>query len=961
VVSIEEDHHHDRAFRFALAALYRFQFEFLAMIADPAHVSRTLLIFDDRVPERHILLEKLDPRLDVAILDRNRDGVAQISARLQTHTTPIARLHLVTHGAPDRLFLGCTPLDLTTLPHYATAIARWSEWLLDDAEIVLYGCNVAARSARLPQAIHALTGVRVAASSTPIGASERGGNWDLDIRIGDRDQVWDDRDPVLFETEARRRYRATLIDPTIFTDEPDNLALKEGISLREAIALTPNGGTIKLAAGTYRIEDTVGGVTDEDANQRGDFDIVDKTLTIRGAGEGATFIDAQQLDRVFHVLVGATLILEGVTVQNGGDSNEVNAGGGIFNEGTLELTESTVSGNVAEASGVGFGGGIYNTGTARLTRATISSNRSLSSGGGIENVGGSLILAETTVSGNTTTQEGGGIANRDVYSGYGGYNPGIVNIINSTISGNQASNNSDYPRGGGLFNGKISTLSLINSTVSGNSLSFSGSMPSYGYSGGGAGLYARRGSYTTIIHATITNNTSSIGHSGVFINSETFSNSEITLTNSIISGNADEDFAVEDLNSTQFNIFGVNIVTLSDGSLGSGILTVDPQLAPLANNGGVTQTHALLEGSPAIDTAARNVAETTDQRGLEREFLPDIGAFELLKIITILESAQSTKVLEGFSGIKVNSDDPKVDNSSFGDGIGDFYLITLNYEPSADVTVNLAFDSELVSLTTETLTFTPEDWEIPRFVFVGAIDDSEDTGPRSSAIAHSSVSDDALYLIDQVGDVTVDIFDNDGNLGDVLTLLNKVLFGSDKHDIYTGSDDVNEIHGKEGVDLIFGRGGNDRLFGGDGGDGLSGGDGIDYVNGEAGDDFLSGGAGNDIMYGSFGDDIMSGDGGDDLMFGGDGDDEIFGGDGNDTLVGGAGNDIFTIDGQGSDLIVDYQPLSDSLSLLVTDSIESLQILLSGGDTNILDSRGNLLVTLAGVSISSLDDLTILQG
>jgi Ca2+-binding RTX toxin-like protein len=930
------------------------------MTVAPIRVSQTLLIIDDRVPERHVLVEKLAPTFDVAILDRDRDGIAQISVLLQAHTTPISRLHLVTHGAPDRLFLGCTPLDLTTLPHYAAAIASWSEWLIDDAEIVLYGCNVAARSTALPAAIHALTGVRVAASSTPIGASDRGGNWDLDVRIGDHDHTWDDRDPVLFETATRRRYRSTLIDPTIFTDEPDNLALNEGISLREAIGLTPSDGTIELQAGTYLIEDLESGVTNDDDNKRGDFDIVGKTLTIRGAGEGETFIDAQQLDRIFHILEGATLILEGVTVRNGGDSDDVKVGGGIFNAGTLELSESSISGNVAEASEGGYGGGLYNRGTATLTQVTVSDNQSKSSGGGIENVGGSLVLVETTVSGNTTTGKGGGIANSYSYS-YSyetySYTPGIVSITNSTISGNQVSSDSGIPRGGGLFNDDISELSVINSTVSGNSLNFSGSEPSYTTTGGGAGLYAGVGSKTTLIHATIANNTSSIGRGGVFIDSYVEGNDSVfTLTNSIISGNSGEDFAVTDSDDIQFDIRGANIVPVSDGSLGSNILTIDPLLGPLANNGGTTQTHALLEGSPAIDTAIGSLAEATDQRGLDREILPDIGAFELLDIITILESAQSTKVLEGFSGVKVDPNDPES-----SDGVGDFYLITLNYEPSAEVTVNLAFDLERVTLTSDMLTFTPDDWEIPQLVFVGAVDDSENTGFRSSIIAHSSVSDDALYLIDDVGDVAVDIFDNDGSDGDVLTLLSKVIFGSDRNDIYTGSDDFDEIHGKDGIDLIFGRGGNDRLFGGDGGDGLSGGDGIDYVNGEAGDDFLSGGEGNDIMYGSLGNDIMSGDGGDDLMFGGEGDDEIIGSGGNDTLVGGFGNDVFTIDGQGSDLIADYQPLSDSLSLLIPDPIESLQISLSNGNTNILDSSGNLLVTLAGVSISSLNNLTILQG
>lgn len=465
------------------------------MVTDLDYESRTLLVIDDRVPDRHILLEKLDPGLNVLLLDRHRDGIAQISNQLHRRQTAIDHLHLVSHGAPDRLVLGDTVLDLTTLPRYAAPIARWSEWLSDDAEIVLYGCNVAARSTALPAAIHTLTGVRVAASSTPIGANDRGENWDLDVRLGDWDRGGHDRDPVLFAATTRRRYRSTLIDPTIFTDEPDDLAQNEGISLREAIDLTPSGGTIELQAGTYLIATLEGGVTGDDVNLRGDFDIVGKTLTIRGAGEDQTFIDGQQLDRIFHIFAGATLILEGVTVQNGGDRNEVDIGGGILNEGTLELTESSISGNIAEVVEGGRGGGLYNVGSATLTRATVSGNQSQYSGGGIENVGGSLVLLETTVSGNTTTREGGGIANR---YGYSSDRPGVVEIVNSTISGNQVSNNYYFNlvRGGGLFNGSLSELSVINSTVSGNNILSVG--PSGEPFTGGAGLFASRESTTTL-------------------------------------------------------------------------------------------------------------------------------------------------------------------------------------------------------------------------------------------------------------------------------------------------------------------------------------------------------------------------------------------------------------------------------------------------------------------------------
>ncbi|TAF54126.1 MAG: hypothetical protein EAZ61_06165 [Oscillatoriales cyanobacterium] len=753
-----------------------------------------------------------------------------------------------------------------------------------------------------------------------------------------------------------------MIDPTIFTDEPNNVALDAGISLREAIDLTPDGETITLQAGTYYIAATSEGSAGDDSNQRGDFDIVGKTLTIRGAGENLTVIDAQTVDRVWHILKGATLILEGVTVRNGGNVSE---GGGILNEGTLELSQSSLSGNESAGGEGGVGGGLYNQGTATLTQATVSSNRSTVSGGGIANVGGSLVLVETTVSGNTTTIEGGGIANRLGYSTYSSegssYTPGVVQIINSTISGNQVHSDTQYPRGGGLLNGTDSSMSLVNSTVSGNTLSVVGLKPSYGdRSGGGAALYAQHNSYTALTHATIAHNTSSIGSGGVFLQSygESRYYTRLVLTNSIISGNSDTDLARAGSDDAQVTIRGTNIVSVADSSIDGNILTVDPQLAPLANNGGATQTHALLEGSPAIDTASRSVAAATDQRGLERDTLPDIGAWERLEIITILESAQSTKVLEGFGGIPINPNDPEA-----RENIGDFYRVTLNYEPSAEVTVDLAFDLEQVTLASATLTFTPENWDISQVVFVGAIDDDQDMDPRSSTIAHSSLSDDPLFFIEDVGHVTVDIVDNDGNNGEVLTLFDRVKFGSDHNDIYAGFDEVNEIHGKDGIDLIFGYGGNDRLFGGGGGDGLSGGDGIDYVNGEAGDDFLSGGEGDDIMYGSLGRDIMSGDGGNDLIFGGDGDDELWGGSGDDTLVGGLGRDVFILDAQGSTLIVDYQPFTDALSLLITDPIDSLNVSVSRDSTttftNLIDRNGTILASLANVAISSLDGLTIL--
>jgi predicted outer membrane repeat protein len=116
------------------------------------------------------------------------------------------------------------------------------------------------------------------------------------------------------------------------------------ISLREAVIATNNtagADTIILDEGTYTLTIEGGG---EDVAATGDLDIL-SDITIRGAGEGATIIDAKGLgDRVLHVHSGANLTLEQATITGG---SATGFGGGIENYGAVTLTNSTVSGNAA--------------------------------------------------------------------------------------------------------------------------------------------------------------------------------------------------------------------------------------------------------------------------------------------------------------------------------------------------------------------------------------------------------------------------------------------------------------------------------------------------------------------------------------------------------------------------------------------------------------------------------------
>jgi len=182
-------------------------------------------------------------------------------------------------------------------------------------------------------------------------------------------------------------------------------------SLRAAITAAAAGDTITFD-GNYTI--TLGTQL-----------TISKNLTIDGAGHTVT-VSGGNTVRVFAVNVGRTLNLNNLTVANGYcNSCE---GGGIFNLGTLNLTNSTISSNRADANG----GGILNAGTLNVTNSTLSGNSAEYYGGGIYNSDGTLNVTNSTLSGNRAISfDGGGIS---ILAGTATVKNTI--IANSTSGGN---------------------------------------------------------------------------------------------------------------------------------------------------------------------------------------------------------------------------------------------------------------------------------------------------------------------------------------------------------------------------------------------------------------------------------------------------------------------------------------------------------------------------------------------
>ena len=156
------------------------------------HVRHELVFVDAGVDDWETLVEGLvGPRDDgvsfeVVVLDAGRDGIDQIGEALESRSYAIDAVHVVSHGTERGLQLGGTWLDGEQLARDADDVARWRDALSADADLLLYGCNLAGSSEgkALVEQLGALTGADVAASTDATGAALHGGDWDLEHRVG---------------------------------------------------------------------------------------------------------------------------------------------------------------------------------------------------------------------------------------------------------------------------------------------------------------------------------------------------------------------------------------------------------------------------------------------------------------------------------------------------------------------------------------------------------------------------------------------------------------------------------------------------------------------------------------------------------------------------------------------------------------------------------------------------------
>ncbi len=283
---------------------------------------------------------------------------------------------------------------------------------------------------------------------------------------------------------------------------------------------------------------------------------------------------------IYNLTGGTLMVMKSVIHDNDADGTS-GSGGGILNDSgaTLDVAHSNIFGNTANRAG----GGIEDAGgTVTVTMTTLDDNDAGSNpgnGGGLHTGGGDVTFERSTAS-NNNAMEGGGL-----------WSSGTMDVKVSTVSNNTSVND-----GGGIYN-KANTTTVTSSTVSDNNA---------GGTGGGIDITSVP-SITVVLNNTIVANNSASG-----------GGNDLNTSGGVYVSN------------------GFNLIEDDDANvftpMSSDIEGQDPNLGALADNGGKTETHALMCPSPAVNAGDPSIT-MDDQRGLpvfggQR----DIGSFELQSV-----------------------------------------------------------------------------------------------------------------------------------------------------------------------------------------------------------------------------------------------------------------------------------------------------------------------------------------
>ncbi|MBC3832153.1 DUF4347 domain-containing protein [Undibacterium amnicola] len=561
-------------------------------------VSHEIVFVDTTLQNWQSLLKDIKPGAEIIILDPLKNGVQQMADALQGKVD-VTAIHILSHGGDGYLVIGNTMVSSYNLVDYQASFAKIRAALSSDADILLYGCDVAKGEvgANFVSQLAKLTGADIAASINDTGIS---GDWVLEYQNG------------AVETNV---VAATDYGFDLATIKVTNLNDSGAGSLRAAVtSATGNAAADTIvfdpalfASGAATLTLTSGAL-----NVHGDGDL--DAFTIIGPGENLLTISGNNTSRIFQADYASS----------------------TANTSSLTLSGMTLTNGTSAGARDAYGGGAvmsYYSGSLTLDHVVIKNSSSGSSGGGLRfgTNNGDLTISNSTFDGNTITSggatgRGGGI---EVFA-----QNHIVNISNSTISNN--TNPSGFYGGGAMIGGSGATITITNTTIAGNSAG-SGNIPT----GGGGGILIQAPN-VTITNSTIVNNAwngGSAPNNGGGGLSLFNTGGTAVLKNNIIANNTSTNTALDDTDAivTHTGVMSgsnnliptpVGLHYSSTNTMTGTITTLGSALGSLAFNGGPVKTIAIASGSNAISAGTTTGAPTTDARGFGRGGTTDIGAYE---------------------------------------------------------------------------------------------------------------------------------------------------------------------------------------------------------------------------------------------------------------------------------------------------------------------------------------------
>jgi hypothetical protein len=357
----------------------------------------TLLFIDAHVDSYSNLAQGAYPDTEVIILDPDQDGVRQISQVLADRQG-IESLQILCHGSEASLQLGAMHLAADNLSQYRNTLQGWGQALANDADILLYACNLAAGETgqAFVRSLSELTQATIAASENLTGSGELGGDWELEFCTGEI------RSELAIAPEVLATYPGTLQNFTVSTAlqldaairranesvENDTITLNADIFLGTALTaiasnieflgngytisgsnlvrvLTVNSGTVKLTE-----------LTIADGRAAGESGAISLTALSGGNGTsgqgGGLYINGGDVTTVNVTFTGNKAVggKGGTSLLGTGGKGGDGQGGAIFvNGGSLRLSTTSFAGNVAEKglggstaaglSGIARGGAIF--------------------------------------------------------------------------------------------------------------------------------------------------------------------------------------------------------------------------------------------------------------------------------------------------------------------------------------------------------------------------------------------------------------------------------------------------------------------------------------------------------------------------------------------------------------------------------------------------------------------------